>query len=103
MNKPIKQTVYLPVQENIIFHTEHFKKKEGYFFTPEQLNEYTQTVIKQTLEAAAENVSLLEDGKKVPYPRYIIEEGNHYSQTEIDVDKQSIINTAEETFNKLKV
>lgn len=49
--KPTKLTVYLPVRENIIFHTESFKKQEGYFFTPKQLNEYTQDVIKQAFEA----------------------------------------------------
>lgn len=54
MNKPQK-TVYLPVKEDggysiywdkdKIFN--HAVMKEGYFFTPEQLNEYTQIVIEQ--------------------------------------------------------
>lgn len=83
--------------------THWLKEQEGYFFTPEQFNEYIELVIKKTLAKAAENVSLLEDGKKVCYPRYIIEEGNYYNQTEIDVDKQSITNTFEEIFKSFKV
>lgn len=31
-------------------------KNQGFFFTPEQLNEYTQGVIKQALETAAEKI-----------------------------------------------
>jgi hypothetical protein len=56
---------------------------EGYFFTPEQLNEYTQSVIKQALETAAEKADLIE--------------------TDGDVDSQSITNTSEETFKKFKL
>lgn len=108
---PTKQTVYLKeihyydwlVKSHNDDLIDHVKQQEGYFFTSEQLNEYTQRIIKQALQTAAENVSLLEDGKKVCYPRYIIEEGNHYNQTEIDVDKQSITNTFEEIFQSFKV
>lgn len=82
LHKPIKnkkmtltkQTVYLPEKE---------ENDYGYFFTPEQLNEYTQKVIKQTLETAAEKVDLIE--------------------TDGDPDPKSITNTFEETFNKYKV
>ena len=56
---------------------------EGYFFTPEQLNEYTQTVIKQAIETASEKVDLIEtDGEPCP---------------------KSITNTFEETFKKFEV
>lgn len=102
MNKPIKQTVYLPVQENIIFHTEHFKKKEGYFFTPEELNKYTQTVIKQTLETAVEKAYVtyvdLETNEEFDYTDVITDDG-----VGADVNKQSITNTFEETFKKFEV
>ena len=59
------------------------ESKEGYFFTPEQLNEYTQSVIKQALETAAEKAEL------IPH--------------DVDIDLKSITNTFEETFKKFKV
>ena len=65
-----------------------FKKQEGYFFTPEQLNEYTQAVIKQALETAADKVEHEEykfDGKQPP------------------ISKQSIKNTFEETFKNFEI
>jgi|688.fasta_scaffold1767399_2 hypothetical protein len=84
---PTKQTVYLPVSENIIFHTENFKKQEGYFFTPEQLNEYTANVIKQALETAAEKALCdFDEGGCTEF-----------------VDEQSITNTFEETFKLYQV
>lgn len=74
--KPTKQTVYLPVEITEEFWKKYdnneerpdyelidanngerldewVNKHEGYFFTPEQLNEYTASVIKQALETAA--------------------------------------------------
>ena len=73
--------------------------QKGYFFTPEQLNEYTQSVIKQALEAAAENASMKEH-----------EEGDWdvclVSNDMGDVyvlDKQSITNTLEQTYKKFEV
>ncbi len=100
----IKQTVYLPVKENAEYvlrlnsETEKikasFKKlvnsQEGYFFTPEQLNEYIQSVIKQTLETAAKKVCFTEDSQ-IP----IFEKCN--------IDKESITTTFEQTFNQFKV
>lgn len=83
---------------------EHWlKPQEGYFFTPEQLNEYTANVVRQALETAAEKATLLADGELTYYNRYIVQEGNHYSETEIDVSKQSITNTFEETCKKFEV
>ena len=63
--------------------------QEGYFFTPEQLNEYTQSVIKQALEAAAETKV------KGVY--------SNESFSRNDYDKDSITNTLEETYKKFKV
>ena len=122
---PIKQTVYLPVKLDDEFWTKWdngekpdydlsdvrtgenieswVNEKEGYFFTPEQLNEYTANVIKQTLETAAEKATLLENGELTYFGRYIIEEGNHYSEIEIDVSKESITITFEETYKKFQV
>lgn len=73
-------------------HFEHkpthwLKLQEGYFFTPEQLNEYTQNVIKQSLETAAENVETV----RVKFTE------------DYEVDKQSITNTFEEIFKKFEV
>lgn len=90
---PTKQTVYLPVEDYLERQwNEPFEDivnaKEGYFFTPEQLNEYTQSVIKQALETAADKVEHEEykfDGKQPP------------------ISKKSIVNAFEETFQKYKV
>lgn len=110
-----KQTVYLPVNddsETVIICEDigKLEKINGYFFTPEQLNEYTQSVIKQALETAAEKATLEHKEYQVngeynsqnlgqeicidceePYRNYV------------SCDKQSITNTFEETYNKLKV
>lgn len=91
-----KQTVYLPVngdQEKYVVSDNdsgYFNgviEQKGYFFTPEQLNEYTANVIRQALETAAEkaNVKVI---------------GEHYVGS---VVKESITNTFEETFKKFEV
>lgn len=64
IKKPNKQTVYLPtydpltplsvINKDLDGH-ESVVERQGYFFTPEQLNEYTEKVIKQTLETDSEN------------------------------------------------
>ena len=113
MNKPQKQTVYLPVEvqgadgyyipdESVLLVKEQgetdkywdalVKPQEGYFFTPEQLNEYTQNVIKQALETAAESKSL-----ETAYTN----DGLDY--LEMRLSKQSITSTFEETFKKFEV
>lgn len=61
-------------------------KGYGYFFTPEQLNEYTANVIKDALNTAAENAY-------VDFEDYDKE----------FVNKKSITNTFEEIFQKYKV
>lgn len=74
---------YAPKGKKVV---EVIQPQEGFVFTPEQLNEYTQKVIKQTLETAAE--------KDTYYSSF------EYSK---DRNKQSITNTFEEIFNKFKV
>lgn len=103
--KSTKQTVYLPtsdsnckLQVGTIDNSDYYKsfkketdvtEEEGYFFTPEQLNKYTQSVIKQALETAAEKAdTCMEKGIMDEYRV---------------VDKQSITNTFEETFKKFEV
>lgn len=62
MNNLTKQTVYLPVKEETEYTTPSWsgplEQNEGYFLTPEQLNEYTANVIKQALETAAKKAQL---------------------------------------------
>jgi hypothetical protein len=111
--KPTKQTVYLPkaaFPTSVVgIASDLFKIEEGYFFTPEQLNEYTKSVIKQSVETAAEKVEkkVIEiDGcdDHTPY-RGACGTCGHYHMPKIEVisiDKQSITNTFEETFNKFK-
>ena len=119
--KPTKQTVYLPVKEANLeenyylqdLNGEYYLEQKGYFFTPEQLNEYTTSVIKQALETAAEKAEL-KMFKKSQYPKNArwkkvskkeAKEGvDIFSyQCQTRVDKQSIINTFDETFNKFKI
>ena len=91
-----KQTVYLSANSKdcdfiVKWYDESYendvKKEEGYFFTPEELNEYTQKVIKQTLETAAENAECY-IGDEVAET---ISGGDSYIP--YYVNKQSIINT----------
>lgn len=74
------------------------KQQEGYFFTPEQLNEYTKSVIKQSVETAAERSRLSKNGSNTPY-------GEHFSGKcgSWTVNKESITNTFEETFKQFEV
>ena len=87
--KPTKQTVYLPVEDFITP-----VKEEGYFFTPEQLNEYTQGVIKQALETAADKAEIEDIGG--------VGRDGEYHEHNI-VDEKSITNTFEETYKKFEV
>lgn len=81
------------------------QKKELFVFTQKQLNEYTANIIKQSLETAAEKSLLSINGilEKSNGPKYIVEQGNHYCETEIEISKESITNTFEETFKKFEV
>ncbi len=93
---PTKQTVCIATEEtkkNGYNVPEGFIGKYGYFFTPEQLNQYTRNVIKQSLETAAEKADSFIDAAAA----YI--EGNVWSE----VDKESITNTFEQTYKKFEV
>lgn len=92
-----KKTVYLPVDGEtklavVVYdngeHYEDVAEKEGYFFTAEELNEYTQNVIKQALETSAEKAEI---------------EYDYYDDMTAYVNTSSIINTFEETFKKFEV
>ena len=61
----LKRDVYLPAHGEQQYavcsfdygdwgHVQDVRSEEGYFFTPEQLNEYTTSVIKQALEIVTE-------------------------------------------------
>lgn len=97
---PTKQIVYFPKDgRNTVFRPidspiEKTIKKEGYFFTPEQLNEYTRNVIGQALETAAEKADSFIDMNEDAYI-----EGNVWSE----VDKQSITDTFEQTYKQFEV
>lgn len=113
--KTTKQTVYLPVKIDDEFWTKWdngekpdydlsnvdtgenieswVNEKEGYFFTPEQLNEYTANVIRQALETAADKAEIEDIGG--------VGRDGEYHEHNI-VDEKSITNTFEETFNKFK-
>lgn len=107
-----KQTVYLPVngdQEKYVISDNdsgYFNgvlEQEGYFFTPEQLNQYIQAVIKQTLEAAAGNVGFIETtSEKLNSEEYkpfvTADDGTIWI-----VNKQSITNTLDETYKLFEV
>ena len=90
---PTKQTVFLPDEE----YVEGLIEQEGYFFTPEQLNEYTQNVIKQAIKNAAENFEV--DFK----PTGALSDFDNKPEYEPYIDKESITNTFEETFKKFEV
>ena len=92
MYKLTKQTVYLPVKVEYGLKTELIQE-EGYFFTPEQLNEYTANVIKQALESAAEKAYI--DNNHT--------QGCAMESDDFEVNKESITNTFEETFKQVEV
>jgi len=90
---PTKQTVYLPVEDYLERQwNEPFEDivnaKEGYFFTPEQLNEYTANVIKQALQTAAEKAEIKYD---------------HFDDMATYINTASIKNTFDITFQQYKV
>lgn len=116
--KPHKQTVYLPTKaedatgnyipdDSVLIVKEQgemdkywidlVKQQNAFVFTPKQLNEYTQSVIKQALETAAENAQTI-DTYKTRWSGL-----NKEGFVEKDVYRESITNTFEETFNKFKV
>lgn len=82
-----------------------FIGKYGYFFNQEQLNEYTQNVIKESLEIASEKATMLHENWNIG-----IDKGNkeiefyrNSDKNTITIDKQSITNSFNEIYEKLKV
>lgn len=83
-------------------------------FTPEQLNEYTKKIIRQTLEAAAEKVKIIEEelgSDKFNKPIDALESFEFIADKGYEEcyffrylpSKQSITNTFEEIFQSFKV
>lgn len=116
--KPVKRTVYLPTKvedatgnyipdDSVLIVKEQgemdkywidlVKPQDAFVFTPEQLNEYTQNVIKQTLETAAENAKTI-DTYKTRWSGL-----NREGFVEKDVYKESITNTFQKIFKKFEV
>lgn len=79
MNKPELKTIYIPELESNEF---------GIFFTKEEYNNHIKDIIKETLDNAADKADTCEQA---------VMRGH-----EVVVDKESITNTFEDTFNKLK-
>ena len=111
MSKQLVQTVYIPVKKVLsrdIFEyikksftsyaskdyivselEKDFKSQEGIFFTQEEYNKHIKEVIENTLKNGAENA-------EIDY-----EEEKTYDFT--FVNKDSILNTSEETYLKYKI
>ena len=102
-------------KEDFEMVTHWLKPQEGYFFTPEQLNQLLSDVVKDALNTAAENVKILEE--ELGSDEYSETPLAIFESTEFTADKgyeecyfyrykpskKSITNTFEETFNKFKV
>ena len=56
------------------------------------LVEFAKLHVQAALEAASKEATLLEDDKLYDSNRYVVDEGNHYSETEISINKDSILN-----------
>jgi len=111
---PIKREVYLPVngeQEKVVCndHSHWLEtitgvvEKEGYFFTPEQLNEYTEKVIKEALATSAEKVFAYGEGSNLTTKNNSLKWTFAGHIGDVKVDKESITNTFEQTFQKFKL
>ena len=85
-----KQIVYLPIEGKSI--DELMECKEGYFLTPEELNEYTANIIKKVLETADEKAE-----------KTWCSDGYSTGMWEGVIDKQLITNTFEEIFKRFEV
>lgn len=95
--------VVKPIDKSFVQFVE---KKEGYFFTPEQLNELLSNVIKDTLETAYDEAKVVkdlgedEDGKLTFEVTECYYDENGYP---IYVEKESISSTFDITFKKHNV
>ena len=98
MSKLTLQTVYVSADEestdNILCdgagqYIQNLKRKKGIFFTQEEYNKHIKEIIENTLRSGAENA-------EIDY-----EEEKTYDFT--FVNKDSILNTFEETYLKYKI
>jgi hypothetical protein len=55
--------------------------------------EFAKLHVEAALKEASEKATLLNDGEESNMSRYVVSDGNHYSETEIDVSKESILNS----------
>jgi hypothetical protein len=121
--KLTKQTVYIECNKGYDFIAEtsggclKIKENEGYFFTSKELNEYTEHIIRQTLEVVinkallkTEYISEVYDSNfadtALPNEEIFLikdSDGMPYAAIRVTINKQSILDTFEQTFNKLKV
>lgn len=86
----IRPIVYVEDEHQEMGNVTHWlKQQEAFVFTPEELNEYTQKVIKQALETAADRAFVEYEFEKLA--------------NDNGVNKQSITNIFEETFKQFKV
>ena len=107
-----KKTVYIPTNKgNLLLIEEiwnktdvHFnlEEKQLYTFTEEELNQYTESVIKKALQIAAEStcIKIFNKSRKA----YFFEPGTKIlERLNIEINKQSIINTFEEVYKNFKL
>jgi hypothetical protein len=85
---------------------EEYLKNVTAFTTREELYEIGKQIqidaINETVELCAEKTRLTDNGKKLNTNRYVIEKYNTYhAETEIDVDKDSILDCAKILIDKL--
>lgn len=107
----IRPIVYVEDEHQEMGNITHWlKKQEGYFFTPEQLNQFISNVIKDTLDTAAEKAYALVKDHDLYVREYV---GTKYS-IDIDMsedsplqygcsvitDKESITSTFDITYKK---
>lgn len=108
MSKQLVQTVYVPVNGDYDtavcnyssdgwVHEETVIPKEGIFFTQEEYNKHIKEIIENTLKNGAENANVKDF--KVNYTG--VRAGGFY--IEKIIDKDSILNTFEETYLKYKI
>ena len=94
-----KDFVYTPFSKDV---THWLKEQKAFVFTSEELNEYTQNVIKQALETAADKAQLYRQNSAYKHSKFNlkIEKCLNYN---VGIDLETITNTFEETFKKFEV
>lgn len=108
MSKQLVQTVYVPVNGDYDtavcnyssdgwVHEETVIPKEGIFFTQEEYNKHIKEIIENALRSGAKNANVKDF--KVNYTG--VRAGGFY--IEKIIDKDSILNTFEETYLKYKI